>query len=57
MGEFNAEEAKIHIKDEANIHNKDFCNLSKLKKLIKVPTRFKNLDNPKTTDIMLTNST
>ena len=57
MGDFNAEEAKIHIKDEANIHNNDFCNLSKLKKLIKVPTCFKNLDNPKTTYIMLTNST
>ena len=48
MGDFNAEEANIHIKD--------FCNLYKLKKLIKVPACFKNPHNPKTIDLMLTNS-
>ena len=32
MGDFTAEDANIHIKD--------FCNLDKLKKLIKVPTCF-----------------
>ena len=48
MGDFNAEEANIHIKD--------LCNLYKLKNLIKVPTCFKNPDNPKTIDLMLTNS-
>ena len=41
---------------EANIHIKDFCNLYKLKNLIKVPTSFKNPDNPKTIDLMLTKS-
>ena len=39
-----------------NIHVKDFCNLFKLKNLIKFPKCFKNLDNPKTTDLILTNS-
>ena len=48
MENFNAEEAKIHIKD--------FRNLYKLKNLIKVPTCIKNQANPKTTDLMLTNS-
>ena len=48
MGDFNGEEVSIHIKN--------FCNLYKLKNLIKVPTCFKNLDNPKTIDLMLTNS-
>ena len=48
MGNFNAEEANIHIKD--------FCILYKLKNLIKVPTCFKNPDNPKIIDLMLTNS-
>ena len=48
MGDFNAEEANIHIKD--------FCNLYKQKNLIKVPTCFKNPDNSKTIDLMLTNS-
>ena len=48
MRNFNAEEANIHIKD--------FCNLYKLKNLIKVPTSFKNPDNPKTIDLMLTKS-
>ena len=48
MGDFDAE--------EANIHTNDFCNLYKLKNLIKVPTGFKNPDNPKTIDLMLTNS-
>ena len=46
MGDFNAEEANIHIKD--------FCNLCKLKNLIKVLTCFKNPNNPKTIDLMLT---
>ena len=48
MGDFNAEASHIHIKDFSNVH--------KLKNLIKVPTCFKNPDNPKTTDLMLTNS-
>ena len=48
MGNFNAEEVNIHIKN--------FCNLYKLKNLIKVPTCFKNPDNPKTINLMLTNS-
>ena len=48
MGDFNAEEANIHIKD--------FCNLYKLKNLIKVPTCFKDPDNPKAINLMLTNS-
>ena len=48
MGDFNAEEANIHIKD--------FCNLYKLKDLIKVLACFKNPDNPNTIDLMLTNS-
>ena len=39
MGDFNAEEANIHIKD--------FCNLYRLKNLIKVPTCFKNPDKLK----------
>ena len=43
MGDFNAEKANIHIKD--------FCNLYKLKNLIKVLTV-----NPKTIDLMLMNS-
>ena len=48
MRNFNAEEANIHIKD--------FCNLYKLKNFIKVPTSFKNPDNPETIDLMLTKS-
>ena len=48
MGDFNAEETNIHIKD--------FCNLYKQKNLIKVPTCFKNPDHSKTIDSMLTNS-
>ena len=48
MGDVNAEEANIHIMD--------FCNLYKLKNLIKVPKCFKNWDNPKTIDLMMTNS-
>ena len=48
MGDFNAEEANIHIKD--------FCNLYRLKNLIKVPTCFKNPDKLNTIDLMLTNS-
>ena len=48
MGDFNV--------DEANIHIKDFCNLYKLKNLIKVPTCFKSPDNPKTINLILTNS-
>ena len=48
MGDVNAEEANIHIMD--------FCNLYKLKNLIKVPKCFKNQDNPKTIDLILTNS-
>ena len=42
--------------EEANTDTKDFCNLFKLKNLIKVPSCFKSLDNPKTIDLMLTNS-
>ena len=34
---------------------KDFCNLYLLKKLIKKPTYFKNPENPKTIDLILTN--
>ena len=48
IGDFNAEEANIHIKD--------FCNLYRLKNLIKVPTCFKNPDKLNTIDLMLTNS-
>ena len=48
MGDFNAEKANIHIKD--------FCNLYKLKNLIKVLTCFRNPINPKTIDLMLMNS-
>ena len=48
MGDFNAEEASNSIKD--------CCNLCKLKDLIKVPTCFKNPDNLRTIDLMLTNS-
>ena len=48
MGDLNAEEAIFHIKY--------FCNLYKLKNLIKVPTCFKDPGNPKTTDLMLKNS-
>ena len=48
MGDFNAAEDNNHVKD--------FCNLYKLKNLIKVPTYFKNPGNPKTIDLMLTNS-
>ena len=42
--------------EETNIHIKDFCNTCKLKNLIKVPTCFKNHDNSKTFDLMLTKS-
>ena len=48
MGDVDVEEADIHIKE--------FCNLYKLKNLIKVPTCFKNVDHPKTIDLMMTNS-
>ena len=48
MGNFNAEEAKIHIKD--------FCNLYKVRNLIKVPICFKKPDYPKIIDLMLTKS-
>ena len=48
MGDVDVEEADIHIKE--------FCNLYKLKNLIKVPTCFKNVDHSKTIDLMMTNS-
>ena len=48
MEDFNAEEVNIHIKD--------LCNLSRLKNLIKVLTCFKNQDNLKPIDLMLTNT-
>ena len=35
------------LEDEANIHIKDFCDLYKLKNLMKIRTYFKNPDNPK----------
>ena len=38
---------------DANL--KDFCNLYLLKNLIKKPTCFKNSQNPKTIDLILTN--
>ena len=38
---------------DANL--KDFCNLYLLKNLIKKPTCFKNPENPKTIDLILTN--
>ena len=44
------------ITEEVNIHIKDFCNVYRLKNLMKVPICFKNPDSPKTTDLMLTNS-
>ena len=46
-GDFNAEMTDPSLKE--------FCNLYSLKKLIKKPTCFKNPDNPKVTDLLLTN--
>ena len=48
MGNFNAEESNIHVKD--------LCNLYKVENSIKVPTCFKNPENPKVIDLMLKNS-
>ena len=48
MGDFNA--------DMENISLKHFCDLYNLKNLIKVPTCFKNPENPKCIDLMLTSS-
>ena len=36
-------------------NSKDFCNLYLLQNLIKKPACFKNLENPKTIDLILTN--
>ena len=47
LGDFNSEMADANLKD--------FCNLYLLKNLIKKPTCFQNLENPKTTDLILTN--
>ena len=48
MGDFNA--------DMENVSLKHFCDLYQLKNLIKVPTCFKNPENPKGIDLMLTSS-
>ena len=48
MGDFNA--------DMENVSLKHFCDLYNLKNLIKVPTCFKNPENPKCIDLMLTSS-
>ena len=48
MGDFNA--------DKNNTSLKDFCQLYNLKHLIKVPTCYKNPENPSIIDLMLTNS-
>ena len=48
MGDFNA--------DMENISLKHCCDLNNLKNLIKVPTCFKNPENPKCIDLMLTSS-
>ena len=47
MGDFN-------VQPEEDIM-KDFCSSYNLKHLITVPTCFKNVDNPSTVDLMLTN--
>ena len=47
LGDFNAEMAVPSLKE--------FCNLYSLKHLIKKPTCFKNQDNPKVIDLLLTN--
>ena len=48
IGDFNA--------DMENVSLKHFCDLYNLKNLIKVPTCFKNPENPKCIDLMLTSS-
>ena len=48
MGNFNA--------DMENVSLKQFCELYNLKNVIKVPTCFKNPENPKCIDLMLTSS-
>ena len=48
MGDFNA--------DMKNVSLKHFYDLYNLKNLIKVPTCFKNPENPKCIDLMLTSS-
>ena len=48
MGDFNA--------DKNNTSLEDFCQLYNLKHLIKVPTCYKNPENPSIIDLMLTNS-
>ena len=48
MGDFNADKNKTSLKD--------FCQLYNLKHLIKVPTCYKNPENPSIIDLMLTNS-
>ena len=47
LGDFNSEMTDTNLKD--------FCNLHLLKNLIKKPTYFKNLENPKTIDLISTN--
>ena len=47
LGDFNSEMADASLKD--------FCNLYLLKNLIKKPTCFKNPENPRTIDLILTN--
>ena len=47
LGDFNAEMTGPSLKE--------FCNLYSLKNLIKKPTCFKNPDNPKVIDLLLTN--
>ena len=48
MGDFNAEFQNHCLKE--------FCDLYKLKTVIKEPTYFKNTENPTCIDLMLTNS-
>ena len=47
LGDFNAEVENIHLSE--------FCALFNLKNLVKEPTCFKNLDNPTSIDLILTN--
>ena len=48
MGNFNVNISKLNIKD--------FCDLHGFKSLIKVPTCFKNPENPSCIELILTNN-
>ena len=47
MGDFNSEVSETALKN--------FCDLDKLKKLVREATCFKNPDNPSRIDLLLTN--